>query len=540
MKLKRMVCTLLAAVMLIVAFPLAAFAADYPLILSTVESCTTIPEGEVGKLEFIIWPEFKNECYNVIVYNSDGDAVASVSETYYNTSSSPRDLTIDVDTDKLDLKTGTYTVEYWLDFYSLYSWHEIPNHYYDSFEIIENKCGGKHSFEEWYIISEPTLDENGKSRYNCKKCAHSVVKPLSAVKISKQPSSVTVTNGKTAKVSVTAKGDGLKYKWYFKDTNASKFSLTSSRSSTYSVEMNSKRSGRQVYCVITDKYDNKVQTKTVTLKVPNPLKITKQPTSAVVTKGKTAKVSVTAQGEGLKYAWYVKEPGKSTFVKSKLTSKTYSFTMSDKYSGRQVYCVVTNKYGETVKSKTAKLTQATPLKITKKPTSVAVFSGKTAKVSLTATGDGLKYKWYFKDKGSSKFSASSTAKTSSYSVDMKSARDGRQVYCVITDKYGNSVKSNVVTLTMKKPAKITKQPVSVSVSKGKTAKVSVTATGDGLKYKWYFKDKDSSKFSASSTFKGSTYTADMTASRNGRQVYCVITDKYGNKVQTKTVTLKIK
>ena len=32
---------------------------------------------------------------------------------------------------------------------------------------------------------------------------------------------------------------------------------------------------------------------------------------------------------------------------------------------------------------------------------------------------------------------------------MSASRSGRQVYCVVTDKYGNSVKSNVVTLRMK-------------------------------------------------------------------------------------------
>ncbi len=31
----------------------------------------------------------------------------------------------------------------------------------------------------------------------------------------------------------------------------------------------------------------------------------------------------------------------------------------------------------------------------------------------------------------------------------------------------------------------------------------------------------------------------MVAAKNGREIYCVITDKYGNKVKTDTVTLNI-
>ena len=36
------------------------------------------------------------------------------------------------------------------------------------------------------------------------------------------------------------------------------------------------------------------------------------------------------------------------------------------------------------------------------------------------------------------------------------------------------------------------------------------------------------------------YSTTMTIARNGRQLYCVVTDKYGNTVKTVTVTLKMK
>ena len=49
-----------------------------------------------------------------------------------------------------------------------------------------------------------------------------------AVSITKQPTSVTVANGATAKVSFTATGDGLTYRWYYKDAGAADYSYTSS------------------------------------------------------------------------------------------------------------------------------------------------------------------------------------------------------------------------------------------------------------------------------------------------------------------------
>ena len=60
-------------------------------------------------------------------------------------------------------------------------------------------------------------------------------------------------------------------------------------------------------------------------------------------------------------------------------------------------------YSSTVYAKTA-------LSITKQPASVVVQSGATAKVSITVAGDGLAYKWYYKNVGDSKFTHTATFK----------------------------------------------------------------------------------------------------------------------------------
>ena len=61
----------------------------------------------------------------------------------------------------------------------------------------------------------------------------------------------------------------------------------------------------------------------------------------------------------------------------------------------------------------------------------------------------------------------------------------------------------------------------------------------GRRYDMSFKNASASGFSYTSTFTGSTYSVKMDASRHGRQVYCVVTDKYGNSVRSNTVTLKM-
>ena len=356
--------------------------------------------------------------------------------------------------------------------------------------------------------------------------------------ITKQPASVSVASGATAKTTVTATGDGLSYTWYYKDTSASTYSKSSTTTNTYSAEMNSWRNGRKVYCVVTDKYGNSVKSSVVTLSMKNVAKITKQPVNITAANGAAAKTSLTATGDGISYTWYFKNKNASTYSKSSITTNTYSMTMDSTRDGRSVYCVITDKYGNTVKSNVVTLSMKKTAKITKQPTNVVTPKGQQIKTSVTATGDGLNYTWYFKNKGASTYSKSSIT-TNTYSMTMDTSRNGRQVYCVVKDKYGNSVKSSVVTLTMGNPAKITKQPTSVTVASGATAKTTVTATGDGLSYTWYFKNKGASGYTKSSVTT-SSYAMSMDSTRNGRSVYCVVTDKYGNSVKSNVVTLNRK
>lgn len=268
--------------------------------------------------------------------------------------------------------------------------------------------------------------------------------------ITKEPKSVKVLEGETAKVTVEAQGDGLKYAWYYKNAGGSSYTKTSTyKSNYYSITMNASRSGRYVYCKVTDKYGNTVKSKTVSLKMAEPVTITQQPKSVRVAEGETASVTVTAKGDGLTYEWYYRNPDSTKYVKTtSFKGNTYSVTMNESRDGRYVYCKITDKYGKTVKSNTASLRMMTPLEITRQPENAMVGPDETAEVTLEAKGDGLTYTWYYKNPGSDKFSRTDSFTGPSYSVTMTNARDGRQVYCRIKDKYGNSIKSNTVTLSM--------------------------------------------------------------------------------------------
>lgn len=349
-----------------------------------------------------------------------------------------------------------------------------------------------------------------------------------------QPKTVYAKEGATVNAKIEATGEGLKYQWYYKNAGASTYTKSGLTKATYSTDMVDKSNGRTIYCVITDKNGNTLQSDPILLR--RQATITKEPaTYAYAKNGAKMTVKITAMGDGLKYQWYVKSTGSSTYKKSAVTSATYSATMGSAAKNRKVYCVVTDKYGKKDQSKTFTLRES--VSITKQPATYA-YAKKGAKVSvkIAVSGDGLKYQWYVKNAGSSTYKKSSIT-TNTYSATMGSAAKNRKVYCVITDKYGKKVQTK--TFTLREAASVTMQPKSTTVKKNTTAKATVKASGDGLKYTWYIKNAGSSKYTKSS-ITSATYSVKMTSKVKGRRVYCVVTDKYGNKVQTQTVILKMK
>lgn len=270
------------------------------------------------------------------------------------------------------------------------------------------------------------------------------------------------------------------------------------------------------------------------------LKITKQPVNVVVPKGTKAKVKVTATGTKLKYKWYYKNKNSKKYTLSKSSKKsTYSVKMSSKVNGRKVYCVIKDKYGKTVKTKKVTLKMGKTLKVTKQPVSVTVPTNHTAKVKFTASGDKMKYQWYYKDANKKKFTKAKNATKNYYSVKMSNSVKNRQVYCLIKDKHGMSTKTKTVTLKMGKTLKITSQPTSAKVLSGKTASVSVIASGDKLNYKWYIKNANAKSYSHASSFKNNYYSVKMDKNANGRMVYCIVTDAYGVSIKSRVVTLSM-
>ncbi|MBQ1362783.1 MAG: hypothetical protein IIY43_07010, partial [Oscillospiraceae bacterium] len=271
--------------------------------------------------------------------------------------------------------------------------------------------------------------------------------------ITTQPSNQTVAEGATATFKVVATGTGLTYQWQYKTTTSnwtnSSSATTGYNTATLIVVGTAARNGFQYRCKITDGSGNYVISNAATLTVSTGPKITRQPVNAYVKAiGDKAKITVKAEGEGLTYTWYYKNPSASAFSKSSYTTSTYATPVTSTSNGRQVYCVITDQNGKSVTTDTVTMSVATGLCIITQPEDISVANGAAVNVTIEAYGSGLTYQWYFKDAGSSSFTKSS-CKTAAYTTPMNADRNGRQIYCVVTDSASNTVKTITVTLSMK-------------------------------------------------------------------------------------------
>ena len=127
-------------------------------------------------------------------------------------------------------------------------------------------------------LSVPVTAARNNYQYRCKITeqegsvvySNAATLKIVTLKITTQPSSVTLAQGKTATFKVVAKGTNLKYQWQYRTSAKGawkKASATGNKTATLKVPVTAARNGYQYRCVITDKYGNVVGSKAATLKV---------------------------------------------------------------------------------------------------------------------------------------------------------------------------------------------------------------------------------------------------------------------------------
>ena len=174
--------------------------------------------------------------------------------------------------------------------------------------------------------------------------------------ILEQPQDTVSKAGSNTRVSVKAQGTGnLKYQWYYKKTDATKWTLWEGyTSATASGTANSTWDGMQVYCKVTDALGKSKNSDSAMIMLSGRLRVTKQPQDTTIHSGDTASFRVKAYSENsVTYQWYYKKAGKNWTLWSGKTSAEVSAKADHTWHGMQVKCKVTDSKGNSAESNVA-------------------------------------------------------------------------------------------------------------------------------------------------------------------------------------------
>ena len=274
----------------------------------------------------------------------------------------------------------------------------------------------------------------------------------STVSVTSQPSNISAKAGENVKFTIKAQGTGsLKYQWYYRKKGVSAWSIWKAHTTaTTSAAANDTWNGMQVYCRIEDSR-NYVSSDICVITLLNSVRITAQPADVTLNVGDTAAFTVKAQGSGLKYQWYYKKAGVSSWSiwKAHTTAAT-SALANDTWDGMQVYCAVSDSAGASANSQPATIKLNGMPKITAQPSDISLKVGDTARFTVKAQGGNLKYQWYYMKNGAKCWSIWKAHTTATTTAVSNSTWNGMQVYCEITDGFGRKVSSKSATIKITK------------------------------------------------------------------------------------------
>ena len=129
----------------------------------------------------------------------------------------------------------------------------------------------------------------------------------------------------------------------------------------------------------------------------------------------------------------------------------------------------------------------------------------------------------------------------SHAFIAENVREDTSYLCEVRDKYDTYYSIQFHVLAKTQDVAITGQPEDVIAAPGETVTFTVTAAGDGLTYQWQYRSSKDGKWYNAKAEGADTaaMSIEVTASRNGMEFRCKVTDAYGNQAISDAATLRV-
>lgn len=341
-----------------------------------------------------------------------------------------------------------------------------------------------------------------------------------------QPVDVRLNLGETAYFRVEAKGKGkLKYQWYYRKSNSELWTKWKGHtaSDTEAVANNS-WNGMQVFCLVTDSAGSSVPSDFATVTVIDSPTVILQPRSTRITQSDLAAFTVNGGTEGLVYQWFYIPAGGFTGVKMMgRNDPTLTLSVDESWNGSQVYCRLKSPGGSMVFSDRAEIISGEKPIITSQPQSVVSKVGNSMKFSVKASGDELRYRWFFRYKNSSGWfplAGYTTQKISLRAVHMLS---GGEIRCEVTDGRGNKAVSQPAQIIVNDQTDIILPSRNVTASSGETVKIRADADTQDVSFRWYVRKSGDFGWKEIAGQTGSEFSGVADPSWHRMQIQCMAT-----------------
>ena len=355
------------------------------------------------------------------------------------------------------------------------------------------------------------------------------VNVLPAISASPSTSTQTVCVGSSlTALSVTASGAGITYQWYYNASNSNSGGTAVSTGTGYTTSSftpsNSTASAYYYYCVVSGTCTPAVTSAVSGLITVNSLPaISASPSTSAQTicvGSSLTALSVTASGAGITYQWYYNASNSNsggTAVSTGTGYTTSSFTPSNSTaSAYYYYCVVSATCTPAVTSAVSGLITVNVLPaISASPSTstqtVCVGSSLTA-LSVTASGAGITYQWYYNASNSNiggTAVSTGTGYTTSNFTPSNSTASAYYYYCVVSGTCTPAVTSAVSGLVTVQATSVagTALASAASICTGTSTTVSLSGnTGSSIQWQQSIDNSGWSTVSGGSGGTTSTYT----------------------------------